>query len=761
MPNFAAYSSLLKSDASAINDISNDIDFKPTLSSPKIDFSDVVIASYDGLTSNFDIDDCSYESDNISVVSMNKTDDTLKFVISGKSKEGFGKLKIHINTADGEFTDVLYSYNNGQKTYFDKISKYQAWYSSMEDLYEQNLVSYEEINNIYADFHSSLFETTKNIDNKSANTTIVQGNIIWEFSNNTEGNKTLPLRNAVVEIGSKILGTMCVWGTGYTDEYGNYAITIDNSKWNENEDAYIRICLKGKTFEIKTFWFFPHYYYENKLGNGIERGSEIEANIKIKYCDDEDIYCATYIHQSMTIAERFAEEMGFRSANTIKMVYPAESGKYDVPGIDGKISLSNMAFCWGNIMNNCIAAIGINSYNNTSMIVHEYSHYIQCSLNNYGATLGDILIHNPNHDGISDYYYVKGDKKFATHLSWSEGWGYAFSVLAQKYYKDEYGLLNNYISNIPISAGNYIGEFQERTIKAFMWRLVDCKSSKIAMDYQIPWTPQEWWNVTTISGTCRLTDFVNNIEEKSIGDNVDYDKLIEDVAEYLSYYNISPEVQMVTFDDENAGIPPTIKFIMNGSEKNPNNRFKLKFYNESNQELANTDVMDVNVGHEDVVEIKISTEVWNEVISNYSCINPSPTIKICVVGYRYDPQENDLVVLTGPYTSSYYKITDINLPHTYFMQSNGSGGHTAICSLCGYIGENYSHNFIYSKIDETYHIGECSDCNYCCGTSMHVLKGSSLKRYQSCDACGAIVDTENGFYPIYHESLPNPTDKTK
>ena len=86
------------------------------------------------------------------------------------------------------------------------------------------------------------------------------------------------------------------------------------------------------------------------------------------------------------------------------------------------------------------------------------------------------------HDGYSDYFELKDDKSFGMHLAWAEGWGYAFSTMAQAYYFSEYqGMTNREVfidTNISTSEEEegYKGEFQEPSVKAFLWNLVDQSS---------------------------------------------------------------------------------------------------------------------------------------------------------------------------------------------------------------------------------------------------------------------------------------------
>ena len=406
---------------------------------------------------------------------------------------------------------------------------------------------------MYSAFTAPLLDGESYIAYNNSNLAIVVGNVKWETNDSPIANKpTLDMRNALIEIGIKEWNGFNAIASDYTDESGHYEIIINPEDIPTNKDLYLRIALKGKTFEVSTFWNFPHYYYEYNLSQMVSSGKTVTYNALIKCDKSEDVYKATYVHQGMVIAERFAEEMGFESDKYIWVAYPAESVSIEIDGVE--YSLSNMAFCYGYLGYDSIAAIGINSYDKPKIIVHEYSHYIQCSMGNFGEDMPEILFLS-THDGTSDYYEQKGDKSFAMHLSWTEGWGYAFSVMAQRYYVNEYMPLwksNTYETTISTTNDDsYLGEFQEKSTKAFLWSLIDTNmincdinTNGAVLDYQLPWTPQEWWNMTTVTGTCRLPDFIKLIENESynLGTVIDYKHIKGYIADKLTIFNIAPEI---------------------------------------------------------------------------------------------------------------------------------------------------------------------------------------------------------------------------
>lgn len=780
---------ILTVDALATGEIFESVPSKPEISAPYIDFTQTATITYNNLGFDVNLEDCTYQSENLNIISAYVVEDALEFEVSATNTEGFGKLDIEIVSGDDIIKDTVHTYNNGYNIYFDKISKYQAWYNAMLYLYNQNtddniIISEGELNNRYSAFTSPLFEGTPMIESTNNSNVLFTGNVVWETNDTPDSNRPiLPMRNALIEIGTKTLGIFTAITSGHTGKSGEYSISLSNDKIPEDKDLYFRISLEGKTFEVKVFWFFPHYYYESNLGK-ISNGDIVTFNPRIKCDNNEDIYKATYVHQAMVIAERFAESMGFKSENMIRVAYPAESITIEINGIP--YSLSDMAFCYGDFWGNCIAAIGVNSYNNTQMIVHEYSHYIQCSLGNFGEGIPEVIFMS-NHDGYSDYYDIKDDKSFAMHLAWAEGWGYNFSVMAQKYYEEDYTEIwgDNYHTSISTSTP-YLGEFQEKSVKAFLWELFDTdkKTNKITdnLDYQLPWTYQEWWNMTTVSGTCRFPDFMRLIEEEGYDESmdIDYKALREDIAYYLTKYDIAPKIKNITYTSGTLNINVEV----NGSKAYPNNCLVVKVFDENNNLLATSNEKYPNVGRHASYDILELDDLWSEVLSKCSCTDGQETnLKISVEGYREDTTDPDgseieeEFQVTGPYYSEYesfsftheHTYSSVNAathnrycsgcetttvqPHRFVYSKFNDAMHFARCADCGYF-QFMSHNMVYEQVDGRYHEHHCSYCSHSEGNSLHVLKSNgSTNRYQNCTACGALVDTGINMFPTIKNKI--------
>ena len=514
--------SVLAADA----DIIEILELKPSFSDINIDIDDSLIISYEDIS----IDDyeCSINAEGITA-SIIDDNGYLQCEVEAVEDVEFGTLTVSAIAPNGaELVSTIYTYNNGEKLFYSEFAKDQAFYEGVKEWWDNaaDVFTYKYWEEKYSALMSEILSGNPIVNSSNNNTTTISGNIQWEVN---KDHTTLPLRNAYVEIIAKTDYEYIVLASGYTGVNGDYSLQISNNTFSNYTDVYFRINLEGYTFKVRSGWHTFAYYFDQKLSGVINAGDSVTFSPNI-VCDESlKIYKATHVHQSMVIAERFAKEMGFETSSKIRVAYPA--------GFDfnkEEWALSNSAFCWGRTDEDKYCAIGWHEYVNVTGIAHEYSHYIQCSMGNYGEPLWEILLENPTHNENVDLYSEKGDKSFAMHLCWTEGWADAFAVMAQRYYANEYvPLWVNYyeIDMQNYNDNEYTGEFQEKSVKVFLWSLVD--ESKVngnwggAGDYKLPWTPQEWWDMTTVSGTYRLPDFINLIENESynLGVNIDYKQI--------------------------------------------------------------------------------------------------------------------------------------------------------------------------------------------------------------------------------------------
>ena len=324
------------------------------------------------------------------------------------------------------------------------------------------------------------------------------------------------------------------------------------------------------------------------------------------------------------------------------------------------------------------------------------------------------------------------------------------------------------------------------SVEQFLWELFDTdkKTNKITdnLDYQLPWTYQEWWNMTTVSGTCRFPDFMRLIEEEGYDEsmNIDYKALREDIAYYLTKYDIAPKIKNITYTSGTLNINVEV----NGSIAYPNNRLVVKVFDENNNLLATSNEKYPNVGRHASYDILELDDLWSEVLSKCSCTDGQETnLKISVEGYREDTTDPDGTAIesqfrkTGPYYSEYEELpithehtySSVNAathnrycsgcetttvqPHRFVYSKFNDAMHFARCADCGYF-QFMSHNMVYEQVDGRYHEHYCSYCSHSEGNSLHVLMSNgSTDRYQNCTACGALVDTGTNMFPTIKNKI--------
>ncbi len=776
------------------------VDMNPIISSSMIDITDSITVIYENINViDFNVD---YNCNGIEAT-VTEDEDFMQFEISAIDGAEFGVFVINAIANDGTIlNNTLYTYNNGEKLYISEFGKDQALYQGLKDIYDLNdtnntLITEEECVSKYADFTSEYIEPCGIIEwINDALTTTVKGNISWETQGTplygeTE-NPTLPLRNALVQIGTKALDIFVPVGSGYTDSNGDYNVEIHRALILTGQDLYIRIKLQSHTILVATDWFFDHYFYDEILTDeDLTSERTIKRDYKIKYSNDTLLYKATYVHQGMVIGERFAKEMGFETSRTVRVAYPGGVLEGDIDE-----DLENNAFCGGNAFDSSYSAVGIKQYNNIDTLVHEYSHFVQISKGNYDATLVDILLYDPNHRIEDDQYSEKGNKKFAMHLVWTESWSSVFSAMAQKYYQGQYNNMQNYNANLCVNDylsvnGGHKGEFQEAAVGSFLWSLFSPNVSINKYNFTFPLTYQEWWDITTAQGIYRLSDFIGFIENESynLEAEIDYQSAKEYIATKLTNYNISPEISSIYIDPSDSNVPPTITLVMNGSATYPNNRLVIKIYDNNDELLGETSVISISKGNLETFGVAIPQNVWNEVKSQTQCYHTEEiTLKICVQGYRYDNIDNAYAT-SGPYYSSYSCInvdfydnyeyetfdethhlyvcnncgSEISKLHKYQYTSIDATTHSATCIDCGYSVSSVSHNFGYRGYSSTHHEKYCIDCGYVDCTERHSFRvDGAVGNYNRCIACGAMIFVGgDDLFPIQTIPPKDPEEETE
>ena len=89
------------------NYVINITNIKPEISASVINPLQTAVITYSDIGANFDINDCSYQTTGVDVISMTQNYDVLEFRVQPTTNEGFGELKIHIEGESEEKLDEI------------------------------------------------------------------------------------------------------------------------------------------------------------------------------------------------------------------------------------------------------------------------------------------------------------------------------------------------------------------------------------------------------------------------------------------------------------------------------------------------------------------------------------------------------------------------------------------------------------------------------------------------------------------------------
>lgn len=541
------------------------------------------------------------------------------------------------------------------------ISKDQAWFDYMEDQYESGEITLEDWEEAYSELsktfmvtevievNTSPTMTTETMDaapltTNTSTTTTIQGLIEWECDAN---GTRLPLRIARVELRDRdAVGSQCI-AEQYTDTNGEFCFTFE--EWEELEnggaDVFVRCYLDSETFEVGRGWQsdIVNYYFDTQVVDNVSAGTTATYSCCMGYDETVTAQKAVYVHQGMVVAQRFAYAMGMRTNLNLNVAYPASAPFTD---------LHQSGFCGGNINEQCMAAIGTDNFNSFDTHIHEYGHFVEWSMGNYGSSIPEVLLNDPTHSGTDDHFAERDDKTLAMNLIWSESWATAFSQIAQRYYATEYDGIpwfddvcnkkenneNNFYEDL--TPDHNSGEVQENAVIAVLWDLFDSGTNE-SFD-TVSWGYQKWWNYTTRQGTYTLTDFTNMIETY-------YPSNRSGLGMIMAKYQISPGSLTITNQNiVSTSIPPVLSWRVNGSTNNPNNRFQVVFYDKYGNLIYECSPVTSTKAYNDTYSYTVSQIDWNNVLQNYG---GTFTVNIAVRAYHTEDP------ISGPYISQYAPVT--------------------------------------------------------------------------------------------------------
>lgn len=600
-------------------------ELKPVISSEKVAASEKIQLGFD----KTDVIDYYYVATGVTVTE--RSDDSMQFELV--ADEEFGCVDVYADYGNGEsIKSSIYIYKQDETVYVSDVSKDRAWYNCMESKYNAGKITLEEWEDAYSEFSRTLskddsplaFDTATNRSNSisltaATNNTTVRGRLRWE----TDTGAKLPLRQTLVELRDKEPVGSRVIAYTYTDFDGYFSFEFDNpDAWYDLEngglDVFIRWYTQGEGVLVAQDLAFTFNYMDSRVDENVQTGSDTEFNYYVSYDDSSAVNKSFYVLQGMILGHNFARQMGFSSTSEIQVLYP-------IPP-EGAFSY----YGW--------IVIGNEFFYDFDTLIHEYGHFLEQMMGNYGASLPEIFYNWPVHSSYTDHFEDKKQKEYAMELTWSEAWATAFAQIAQEYYKNDYigeagiadrcdGLCYDTYTYTPQS-----GEAQEDAVIAFLWDLYD----NVLGSYQT------WWNYTTREGTYTLTDFVNVVETY-------YPSRRGEIGEIMAAHQISPgKLTIKNRSSVSATTPPTLSWQVNGSTNNPNNRFQVVFYDKYGNYINSSPAITSTQTNDSTYIYSISQSVWNQVIKNYG---GTFTINIAVRAYHTEDP------ISGPYISKYAPIT--------------------------------------------------------------------------------------------------------
>jgi len=320
------------------------------------------------------------------------------------------------------------------------------------------------------------------------------------------------------------------------------------------------------------------------------------------------------------------------------------------------------AFAW-----NFISGIGERAWNNWNLLVHEYAHFVQYHIDILGVWLIDYLFGrnwNMEDDLIHRYNKLHGQ-----NLAWSEAWASAFSLIAQDYFASDYTAIHQAggsriniwnMDNLVFAnteagraAQQAQGQAQPLSITASLWQIFTSPNISTARNHRA------WWNKTTRRRTFTLSDFTIVIDTY-------YPQYRHQIGQILGNNRIAPRsVVLTNASNVSIAVSPEVRWITGGSINNPNNQFRIAFYNSNNQLLVRTEAIDGTEAFNQFQEEELSDTIWRKVINHP---NRTPRIYVSVHGFNTAPP------VSGPFFSAKVPITaDLGTPGLVFYGAAVTG----------------------------------------------------------------------------------------
>lgn len=389
----------------------------------------------------------------------------------------------------------------------------------------------------------------------------IRGQVLWT---DTAGN-THPVPLADIEFyeinGDLSTGFISspIGGTFQTDQNGNYSINFTNVVDDPGlglPDIVARVFTRSAAADIKSSVTGSQTYFINSaIASEIAEGASRTLNITAAATGDANR--AFSVHHGVLMASQYVGILTGTSPAQLDVRYDSSiTGSFFRSSTRQLFIRGTAAFQW-------------------DVIQHEFGHFIQ---NLYGFQ------NNPGgaHSGGTNLSQTRGSKDIGTRLSWGEGWSTFFSLAGQQAMGA--GLLgipqvgdNIYQSTnggtISLSAENTIGvgEDDELTVINTLWDLFDSTVDGV--------------DDLSLSDTLMFNDF-NNADPFTLAAAWEALAATQDTAgkvdlgSIFAQNNVAPRLTGPADDVAMGNNPPTFTWVANGGgTPNPNNDFRIKFYN--------------------------------------------------------------------------------------------------------------------------------------------------------------------------------------
>ena len=571
-----------------------------------------------------------------------------------------------------------------------------------------------------------------------------RGTLYFENSQN----QILPLKYSKVELFDVDILSYDLLGTTYTDENGNFSFAFVNLDLEDlipipsGQDLVIRWYPESYTLKVGPAigGIIDYVAQSDKQYNDVQDNSTTIFNYYIEYqglkaneqvANTNQIFTpnrqtkdiiddlvgkgsanrAFFVAQGMIVGQRFANAMGNMPNGKLRVMYPTPFADMPSFGYGGAVQ-EMVAFITGvsqlfPLINIALPALllildlysyqGISgieakAFENWDTLSHEYGHFVEGRMGNYGISVVEMIANANNfqHYGTWDHFYTtmhKGgsNKNFTMKLAWTEAWASAFSEMAQDYYKNEYigtydfanatyyeeyviEELYTFIKE-PDNDGYNGGESQELSISAFLWDLYDNENNyqdRQESNDTMSMSHKTWWDVSTKKGIHTLNDFTNHL----------YSALPQyrsEIGNILGNAQIAP-TSLGIYDPYNVNDQRPLEVIwkVNGSQRHPNSRFKLAFYDANNNLRYTTDYIVTGQQFNEFVQYQFSKTEWNTILSIFDLDAPM-TLEVWGYHHQYwDTSKNAYVSVpeSGPYRSVQKTFNTYNFERQLTIPAN-------------------------------------------------------------------------------------------